>query len=218
MEIWKSGIGLSEIKGPGNALIIGGKAKFYHVQKTGGTAIFHMTKHLGHEFLDELHAYPTSKVDNSFCFIRDPAEWLKSIWSFWKDMPIRVENTRRYVDNSPRSNLDTTFSGEMLEFFNPDDFVLTVEKYLENHSGFITRLYKTYALKCSYVGRQENLETDLYNILTLCGVKLWNKDLEIFKSFRGTNTSSSKDVHFPKELKDLIHKSEEEIYRIYYRR
>lgn len=185
---------------------------FYHIPKTGGIWVKYAMRRGGIKYgrarnrrrlgqawkLKREHAIPEvirpEDKENrlSFCFIRHPVDWYKSFWAYRKKTGL----------------LDLEFPADKCWDEKFESFVLNV---LEGYpDGFVTQLYQYYIGrdidKIDYVGRQENLENDLVEVLYLAREIFDEKELRASKRL---NIASTR-----KEIKDLLVLTKETIQKI----
>ena len=154
---------------------------FLHIPKTGGTWVRKALVDAGlsgalvrsrerdeayNGTLRSWHNVPTwdaryHERPNRFCFVRHPADWYRSYWAFrmWrKNWEIR-ENEFDHKCSS----------GEFPEF---------IDKVLQHYpDGYVTWLYAYFANHCTFVGKTENLPTDLLTALDLFEGKYDPRDI-----------------------------------------
>lgn len=162
---------------------------FIHIPKTGGTWVRQALedadlsiatilsrdrKESYNNTIDSWHNVPTWDIryqerPNRFCFVRHPAEWYRSYWAFrmWKKNWNVVEN-------------DFDFwcaAGNFEEF---------IEKVLHHYSGYLTQMHAYFADHCTFVGKSENLPTDLLTVLDLFEEKYDPRDIALLHPIKVT--------------------------------
>jgi hypothetical protein len=182
------------------------KAIYYHILKTGGTWVreamlastdsFKSLKRFGgrKKFgLAGAHVVPDHiekryDVDDlfSFAFVRNPLDWYKSFWAQRDDEGIK------YREKADRSG--NMFPLDVLWARRFQRFIFKILTIYPN--GFLTELYKLYVgedgKRLDFVGRQENLRSDLITALTLAGEKF---DAKKIMNLERVNVSASKDKY-----------------------
>jgi hypothetical protein len=144
---------------------------FLHVPKAGGTWVRAALKKTGliqdeliSKYSDEStegkmrswHCVPRDKSifkdKYVFCFVRHPLTWYQSHWAY------KVRNGNWNSGNK----LDA-----LCESHSFNDFIVNVAREFPN--GYLHWLYKFYAQHASFVGKMENLESDLISALFMAG-------------------------------------------------
>lgn len=135
------------------------RAIFLHIPKTGGTWITNYFKETGMdhgvESLAE-HAHingvglndiigPTE--DLVFCFVRHPLTWFRSYWQ-----------CKQALEPRQGGYLDTIVDQPFNKF---------IDDILQDFPGYMTNFVSGYTQRCRLIGKQENLRSDLDEILTL---------------------------------------------------
>ena len=183
----------------------------YHVPKTGGIyakeAIMRTglrygrcrDKSVGHkelrnEFkLEREHSIPAAMWPEevkglfSFCFVRHPVTWYKSIWSFRAMHQVR--NMKFPVDRHWVPDYEE-FVVSMLDAY-PRGFVTKLFQYYVGESGD----------RLDFVGRQENLTNDLVTALTLAGETF---DEQLLRGTKKYNVSKKSAVALSEETQDRV--------------
>ena len=143
---------------------------FLHIPKTGGTWVRQaledadlsiatiLSRDRGESYnntIDSWHNVPTWDIryqerPNRFCFVRHPADWYRSYWAFrmWRKNWNIVEN-----------DFDFLCSAGTFEEF--------IEKVLHNYSGYLTQMYAYFTDHCTFIGKSENLPSNLLIALDL---------------------------------------------------
>jgi len=144
-------------------------AIFYHIHKTGGTWVKRAMKQAGvprrecqtagvHPLIGHTRAHATPRMTSeedkkdrfSFCFVRHPAAWYRSMWM--------------WIPNKTRP-----YDGPLGDYWS-DDFGEWVEMMIDAFpGGFVSQLYSLYVLDVDFVGRTEQLEDGLVYALTQAG-------------------------------------------------
>lgn len=184
--------------------LIGKNFVFLHLPKTAGMWIRQLFKNLNietyelgtqHMHFPDLYQYESHKFFESkfiFTFIRHPKSWYQSRWSFrmkngWQlthplDYNCASNDFNQFVKNAIRYKPDGWFSNECKSYLN--------------------------APHMDFVGKYENLEDDINNILTQLGFKYDNKLLrnigKLNDSTIAGRDSSSFAIYEPKVEKQLL--------------
>lgn len=139
----------------------------------------------------------------SFCFVRHPISWYKSIWGARMGRDKRIDE--RFVLSSCWSQSFEEFVENSLEMF-PE--------------GFLTELYQCFVKEdlsgVDFIGRQENITNDLVTALTLAGEDF---DENIIKEFKPINIALGWDKkhNLSKDLEERVLKSEEWVINNFYK-
>lgn len=142
------------------------RAVFLHVPKTGGNWIVHVLNkhHLIRKMLKEKHAdynrffWLERKIARTkpfiFCFVRHPLTWYESWWKYML-MEERKFKNWGYKIFHPCIPLDDC---------GDEDFNRFIEKCMNKAPGFVTEMYSQFVKKASFIGKQENLLKDIYQL------------------------------------------------------
>lgn len=111
-----------------------------------------------------------------FAFVRDPVGWYESWWKFmagdWHAWEIGRWHPQRPIDEC-----------------GDDDFNRFVANVLEACPGYVSEMYGWYAEGCDYIGRVENLASDLRTALENAGTPI---EEEVLANVPATNVSPSR--------------------------
>lgn len=189
------------------AVLLKNGAVFLHIPKAGGSWVTKVLYDLGlveqefgHQHADMvrvLHAdkFPTGKSSKGslnvplnrpigvaaykFCFVRHPLGWYESWWKY-----MQGARWREWGQPDDKYHWHPCLA---LNNRGHGDFNAFVAKVLEEHPGFVTELYGRYTDHgIHFVGKQENLMSDLIHVLHLLGV---NADPEYVQRIPLTNAS-----------------------------
>lgn len=100
-----------------------------------------------------------------FCFVRHPLSFVYSIWRHWSGNPVcRMNNS----NPKKRVMWDKKYTADFYcAAICEESFPQTVLNFSEQWPGFVTWLYTRFTTGCFYVGRFENLRTDLFHAIRL---------------------------------------------------
>jgi hypothetical protein len=169
---------------------------YTHIPKTGGSYVRKVLNMLDLGAKEEGHAHDPVyllNIDNiekylKFTFVRNPISWIKSIWSHWKaNSGCRVNNSSKLKEGKIYSY--KTYSGAMLDFIN-DDLNETVNILISKYPGYITKMFKDYALGCEdELTITENKKENVYGANNNTKIddklkeKLYKSEIEIFEDY-----------------------------------
>ena len=169
---------------------------FLHIPKTGGSWVRHVLRDQGlvrvefpdtHPDMVRLNHfsrfYPLHYVKQSikyrslnlgldiqssykFCFVRNPHRWYESYWRY-------MSKREWKIDDKENAFPDTTWRpNEILKKYGCYDFKKFMGRVVDNHPGYLTKLYGRYTLpsEIDFVRRTESLVDDLIAVLTTAGV------------------------------------------------
>ena len=138
---------------------------FLHTPKTGGTILGFLFRDLriGERTFDNSGRshYTSEEIRNILpftkimCFVRFPTAWLASLYSHF-------ERRQRGID-------ETLCIWESLKRDSFEDFL---NDYLDNYPGLVGKTFEQYTKGASFVGRYENMHSDVFLGLKELGVKL----------------------------------------------
>ena len=192
---------------------------FFHIPKCAGTWIRKAIKNseiptnegcaiIPHdEFPTIIHNIIHSTPENfntqgrfSFTFIRHPLTFYQSYWGF---------KMKQAKNNKPQSD-------EVWVKCGSDDFENFMWKLLEYRGGWVTQIYKTYALgKVDFIGKQENVVDDLIKALTLAGETF--SEHKIRTTPRINTSSEWKDkCRYKPHLERAVLEADAEIVEMFY--
>lgn len=175
------------------ALLLSGDGVFLHLPKTGGTWVTSALEDMGlirchfaakHADMERamhcLRDAPGRYVEAvfkagplwqrrvrrgfKFCFVRHPLSWYESWWIYmsgrnWNPWGVDPRGRARWHPNAAIDGL------------GDPDFNRFVRNVLEQHPGYVSALYASYATAAiDYVGKQERLADDLIAVLGKLGV------------------------------------------------
>ncbi len=137
--------------------VFGGKFCHIHIPKTGGTWVRLVLQKQGWKPKDVAGNHePAPDVPYlKFCFVRDPADWLRSWWGH--------EQRHGWPSNpNPSEREDSEFIKMMyyLNQFKTDDLAEFVHAVEEDHPGYVTDFFSKYTKTADRVGRTETLMDD----------------------------------------------------------
>jgi len=196
-------------------------ATFLHIPKTGGTWVRKQLQNMG--LVEEIvygqdcepqfgtgrtniHNIPIYDerfdVDRLvFCFVRNPLDWYKSYFGYRQITP--------WVHDSLRLDM----------FCESKDFNEFIDKVIQNFPfGYCTRLYSFFK-ECHHVspyvwvGRQENLKSDLIKILNTFQIEFDESKITDDK----INDSETSQYIYTPEQERKIRAIEKEVFTIYYK-
>ena len=185
------------------AILLNNNMMFYHIPKTGGNWITQVLKenNLIKRILPEKHdtpeiikrKYPKICPVKSFCFIRNPITWYES-WFQYATMK-RWRNWGKYKWHPCKK----------LNGLGDKDFNNFIENVIEKRPSYLSILYDKYIEGCDFIGKQENLENDLIEVLGI--------DLELIDP---VGVSDKLDIRWNRKLKSKITELEKNILTKYY--
>lgn len=145
-----------------------------------------------------------------FCVIRNPIDWDISYWRFmsdlkWKSLAPTRTTTRfgfRYDQWHPLV---------VLEQYADADFNVFMRKVLDNHPGYLSQLFSSYAdpSAISFVAKQETLIEDMATIFHKLNIA---HDSSIFLKPGRVNESFTAVPNCSSLTRDRIIRNEEEIF------
>lgn len=150
---------------------------FIHMPKTGGTYIENiLSRQCNGKSICEKHdpyfivKEKTSTSKKYFTFIRHPLSLVCSAWGHWKHAGCRDSQ-----NSKPRNNWESKNNwSHWHECINEDDLNDTVQRCANYHSNFLETFFNNYTKEAWIIGRQENLQQDLSQILK--GYNIIHKD------------------------------------------
>lgn len=144
---------------------------FLHVPKTGGTWVRHLLLSLniphrethrgdhdpGFGPIDSIHDIPIhdrSWYENTakWCFVRHPLAWYRSYFAYRQKYPWEPKAIE--LDKLCQSNNFQEFIEKAIRFYP---------------GGYVCKLYNSFARRCDFVGKQEDLETYVMAFLKKTG-------------------------------------------------
>lgn len=153
------------------------------------------------------HATPDGTHENdkrgrlSICFIRHPLTWYRSFWSF------RMRS----------KSYDAKFP---LDSLVDDDYTNFINNVLREYpNGFVTQLFRYYVgEEMNFVGKQESLDDDLVEALTISGQEFDEGRLRRTKMINvyGSSKEYKSLTVLSDSTKDRILKAEEWVINTYY--
>lgn len=183
---------------------------FYHIPKTGGRWVGSVLRDMGlvkREYLQpgirwplnlvEEHVSPARAKKNvvkdlfSFAFVRNPITWYQSFW--------------KYKNNS-------TWDEPYVKY-GSSDFNEFMTKIMLITPGFLTQMYREFD-KVSYMGRLENLRSDLRAILDSLGENY--SDSLIFEAPSLGASSTKVNIEYDPKILKKMKKLERWIFKKYY--
>lgn len=194
---------------------------FYHFPKTGGTWVKNAFRQadiqrysLGHrphspEPLEVNEKFESARGMFSFVFIRNPCDWYKSFFCFR-----HLKKDWKPKDHKGFEPIDDCESENFGEF---------IENCTSRHPAWLTERFRPY-MDVDFIGKQENLVDDLVKALNAAGEFF---DEELIRSVRPINQSASLPVSgttgnkygdraaWTPELRQLVYKSEKELFELY---
>lgn len=194
-----------------------GNGLFIHIPKSAGVTIrnvlraaFPVSKEIGgqHTHFPELFDYHDLSFFDSrfvFSFIRHPITWYQSRWAF------RLKHgwqPNHPLDYYCASNDFGTFLHNCYRKYPKGWLTAEYTKYLEYKPGLI-----------NFVGKHENLESDLGFVLAKLGKKLDSNSLRGMPKYNTSQISglsSSELAIYTPSLKDLVLNMEHKIIEKYY--
>jgi hypothetical protein len=129
-----------------------------------------------------------------FTFVRNPVTWYQSRWSgkFARDNhPVKLKNQPGF---------------ELADDTELNDFQFWVANVLDRTN--LTKIYETYCDGCDFIGRTENLSTDLIAALTTSGETF---DPKFARSTQRKNEGVALDRWYTKPLLKKVIESNHEI-------
>jgi hypothetical protein len=206
------------------SLVIENKLLFVHTKKTGGTFIKHTFMRSGYKITNpwreeesqifehmpvrELHqTFPQLKEIPSFCFVRDPIQWYRSLYCWlavmknptgWK-ADINQESFEKYMENV-FEHFPRYASHQILV---PAGYGFNV---LDNQI-FGTRVVTD-------IGKYETLLQDLYAIADRHGLPLDPSLLLNHK--RSKEAGNISDIYVPISIAQRVIEEEKNVYKLFY--
>ena len=205
------------------ALVLNSGAIFLHVPKTGGSWVRAVLEELdladyelGHAHGDMDHVSFYAKFASGrqylkylirkkllgqirrtpeesyyrFCFVRHPVSWYESWWRYNAD--------RGWPEWGDRGDVTRWHPNADLNGLGADEFNAYVRRVIGRYPGYVTDLFGGYTKSCDFVGKQENLVTDLVAVLAHLGVAV---DEQKLRSITRSNTSDSeREVEWDPDL------------------
>lgn len=151
--------------------VITDKSIFFHIPKTGGTWVTRvlldsipsarkLEYYAGERVRWDGQHVPTNRINSrgrkTFCFVRHPLEWYKSLW--------RYHNTDGDWEVSETAQ-------DPLDLLCPHkEFNIFIDKVIETFpNGYLHWIVEPFIAGVDYIGRQERLVFDLMDILDSIG-------------------------------------------------
>jgi len=174
---------------------------FYHIPKTGGTWVSEVLSRAVEDsqtyeqHYEDGHGLRAGHVTpirinkevvggrKSFCFVRHPVSWYQSYWRYKN--PTYWDKTNEIDVKCESPNFNTFIENVLREY--PD--------------GYVTWLYGQYAPYCDFVGKQEQLGTDLVRALDMFA-ETYNPDY-IYETPM-LNVSNGATAYTPENLKKVL--------------
>tara|TARA_Y100000034_G_scaffold137016_1_gene218510 strand:+ start:2148 stop:2798 length:651 start_codon:yes stop_codon:yes gene_type:complete len=166
---------------------------FIHNEKCGGTWVSELFKSSGLEFthIGAKHAHAGMlRLDNLYAvtFVRHPLDWYRSYWAF--------RNGNNWKPFEEKSLWHPTWQVDRL--CASSDFNDYIEKCLKLQPRLLTHLYSLYTgcnsphknKSVDFVGKLENLRTDLVTAIVLSGIDPKEKLIQKIKTFPPKNQSN----------------------------
>jgi hypothetical protein len=173
------------------AVVLPGKLVYLHVPKTGGkwvkrvlfggisgARLFRETNH-GNQWAKSAHCDLEDLKDVAgfrLAFVRHPADWWRSYW--------RYQQTHGRFRNE---------SLELVRLVKADTFERYVDNVLERLPGYASRMFSRFVgepgQEIDFIGKQENLTSDLRTALGLAGFDLSAFDFSASRINEGGTTT-----------------------------
>jgi hypothetical protein len=205
------------------AYILKNGAVFLHIPKTGGTWVRNVLSQcnlishsVGHKHSDFDRTFyeaallnesnrQTSLLDAmrsanaacasrpfTFCFVRNPLSWYESWWHYMRAREWHAWGTEHWHPNAELNGL------------GHDDFNEFVMNVVRRYPGYVSNLYRSYAKgDISYVGKTENLRSDLRSVLKAIGYADNDKAIESVPA-ANTAPASVTQARWDPSVKSLV--------------
>ena len=210
------------------ALLLNNNTIFLHIPKTGGDWVTNATskvgvvkgvyhhKHAGFDRVvlnDPTHwcnkkwgRFDTPpKAAFTFCFVREPLEWLVSYWRYMVD--IGAPKWASFRDGKiwhPNVPIDECWDTNFNKF---------VENVESKRPGYVTELFALYTpYQVGFIGKQERLVDDLITVLDMTGQR-YNK--EALRNVPKNNASKTPRPLITDETRELVTTVERAAYLRY---
>lgn len=180
------------------------KSIFIHIPKTGGTFIReHFNEQpdwwtmlgIGHGNLED---FPEYEDRFSFTFVREPEQWLISSWGFQRRV-LEKNNTFEFQKEwSEKAVADKVFWNEWEQITNPvqalwhEDFDNFLNRIQEHAPNIIDLCFRHFTRGVDFIGKTENLESDLIEALELAGEDMDFYKPEIIRSWSDDKRNATK--------------------------
>ena len=194
---------------------------FIHTPKTGGQWVTSALERAGlvrgksgvvHATTDEI--FTTSNLTENkmtFAFVRHPLSWYQSMWAHRMDEQWQpIDDTEWFSSNWIRIWADFT------KYCQSNNFNEYIAKCVDHFpGGFLSSLFDAYTHSCDFVGKQEQLASDLITVLTLAGEDFELKQIKETpkKNIRGRQPKRRYQTIFTNESIDRIMKAENRLIR-----
>ena len=181
------------------------KCVFYHNYKTGGdwvkNALGKACTVIKEENVHCNRGHYANDSKQSFAFVRHPVSVFESVYHYYRE-----RKDLKFLSN---------YTQWVFPLYVHLPFDQYVKKMTEEQPGWLSNLTNLFLNGINFVGRQENLQRDLLNILDAIGEPY---DREIIEKEPRSNAGSYRKYKrlMTPELKALIEKSEAEMIHIFY--